>query len=257
MPQQKGGGPEGGPPSPWYFLAYAILLPLPYLATAIAGDYHNALTRFLFLIIVPFGFILGTCAVIYDYYILLAQPTNLFTRGTKRFFPFPTLGWDSDGHSPYITNKTPPKPCPPDNTIIGTFKGIILLFSSIISVISPATAKSLREGVEAASVAASTAKTVVVDGAQAAIKTGTTVAKLTVQVPMAAQGALAKAEQATPAIPVGRLASDQPQKGGSVQEKTLLDYAAFSTIAALIGGGLVYTIRRTSNDDSPPIPGRI
>jgi len=269
--QKGGGGDDDGPPSPWFFLLYALTIPLPYLATAVAGDYQNAFTRFLFLIVVPFGFVLGFCAIIYDYWILLSQPADLLKFGTKRFFPFPLLGWDKDGHSPYITSTHEGSECPPDNTVIGTFKSILLLSASLIRVISPATADAIIRGVTLASEAAHTAKVVVVDTAYAASKVGSKVVQVATTAPSAATAALthASAVAANPVAMIGKLhepaspvpaspvpASPVPatstQKGGGSSEKTPIDYLGFSAITALIISGLVITFNRNSHDDSPP-----
>ena len=317
---QQGGGTDG-PPSPWFFLAYVFLLPLPYVAAAIAGDYHNALTRFLFLIIVPFGILLATCAMVYDYWILLAHPEDLLRRGTKRFFPFTVLGWDADNHSPYIQSTPVIEPCPPDNFIVGTLKGVILLISSIVSIFSPATAQALREGVAAATMA----KTIVVDGAYKGVETAGKVATVATRLPVAVGSAVsgasvpvvpkgpsvptttaapaalpkvpsvpttaaalpkvpsvptaaapvttAAAPVTTTAAPVttaapsathlvsnirtpsATLAKGPVQHGGAT--KTPYDYAAFTSIAALIASGLVFTFNRSPKDDSPPNTGRV
>jgi len=294
--KQQGGASIGvsddGPPSPWFFLVYALTIPLPYLATAVAGDYQNALTRFLFLIVVPFGFILGFCAMIYDYWILLSQPADLLKFGTKRFFPFPLLGWDKDGHSPYITSTHEGSQCPPDNSFIGTFKSLILLSASIIRVVSPATADSIIAGVKIATDAAHTAKVVVVNTGSAVSRVGSQVADVAIKGPAAASSALAHASAvaANPLAMIGKLeeppapsappappapsappappapsapaappAPSAPaahsvaaQTGGSLLEKTPMDYLAFSAIAALIASGLVITFNRNSQNDSPP-----
>jgi len=268
---QQGGGDITGPPSPWFFLLYILTLPLPYLATAIAGDYQNALTRFLFLIIVPFGIIIATCAMIYDFYIAFIQPADLLKFGTKRFFPFTLLGWHKDGHSPYITSTHEGSDCPPDNSIIGTFKSLILLSASIIRVISPATATAIVTGVKVATDAAHTAQVVAVNTASAAGRVGSQVAEVATTAPAAATSALTRASSIAinPAAMIGHLhepvahsvANAHPvanahsmakQKGGGSLEKTPIDYLAFSAIAALIASGLVITLNRNSHNDSPP-----
>ena len=223
--------------------------------------------------------------MVYDYWCLLSNPEDLFTTGTKRFFPFTVLGWDKEGHSPYIQSTHAPEPCPPDNFIVGTLKGILLLVSSIISVFSPATAKGLREAVTAAGTVASMTKTVVVDGAIQGARAGSRVHGMTTSAvggierglsragtlhpkvgaaspshaPASPSPAVAHASvaPASPSPAVAHVPASPLQKGGNLLEKTPYDYAAFGAIAAFIASGLVFTLNRNSKDDSPPNTGRV
>ena len=56
------------PPSPWFFLLYAIMVPIGVISNLIAGDLFNAAGRFGFLIFIPFGFIITLFAIFYDYF---------------------------------------------------------------------------------------------------------------------------------------------------------------------------------------------
>ena len=113
-PSKKGPQPA---PSPWFFFFYALLLPIGPLSQALAGDNMGAMGRFLDLTVIPFGFLFHALAVLYDYFILLVKPGELFVDGVKRFAPFTWAGWDSAGHSPNLTTWADIPGCPPETTL--------------------------------------------------------------------------------------------------------------------------------------------
>jgi hypothetical protein len=265
-------------PSPWYFLLYALLIPLAPLAQAIAGDTKNALSRFFYLTIVPFGFIFGAIAVLNDYYVMMSDPKKFFAEGSHRFAPFTWFGWDLTKHSPNLTLPVEPEPCAPETfaqTFVGSVGNVIKaplilllpglrvaaqinpsaasLLNAIEAVVNPALAVSKASITSAAAgtaVAADVAKQGL-DKAKQAIDTATQVESV-VKGGVAAIGALpapAPAPQALARTMTG---------GGS--ETNFFDMVVLAGIAALIGGGAILTAGRhawTGSSDSPPLPGRL
>jgi hypothetical protein len=284
---QKGGGKTSdGPPSPWWFFAYSLLLPISPLAHMIAGDKQNALSRFGFLTVIPFGFLLYGCAMAYDYWSLLGKPADLVLFGTKRFFPFTMFGYHSDGHSPNIQTTQPlPEPtCPPaGNWVLGTIFEIIkfvLRFAlPVLYVVNPPLALSLDQAlnvtaesggkivntakvvVEAAQTTAETAVKTADIAADSAVKIAEdgskvikSVGKLAGNMEGLASGPLAKA-QAAMSDPKALL---KQQGGANEQAKTPLDWIAAGGLGAVVlGGFLLAGVRKYANNtqsDAPPDP---
>jgi hypothetical protein len=111
---------EDSPPNPWWFLAYALLIPAAPLSLLIAGDSKNALSRFLDLTVVPLGWIFYAFSVLVDYWSILGNPADFFLFGAKRTFPFPQAGMDPDQHSPRITGVKEFIGCPPEGFLMST-----------------------------------------------------------------------------------------------------------------------------------------
>ena len=175
------------PPNPFYFLAYALLIPIAPLAQLIAGDTYNSVSRFLDLTIIPGGFLFYLCAMIYDYMIMFLYPGDLFVFGSKRFFPFTFLGMDPDNHSPNITAKVDYAPCPPDNMFITLIKIMIPLAKQIPYVSAAATA------IETALATAQVVKTQVIEKGAAKVQQGLRVAGQVGQLATGITGAAASA----------------------------------------------------------------
>ena len=267
-----------GPPNPFYFLAYALLIPIAPLAQLIAGDTYNSVSRFLDLTIIPGGFLFYLCAMIYDYMIMFLYPGDLFVFGSKRFFPFTFLGMDPDNHSPNITAKVDYAPCPPDNMFISLIKIMIPLAKQIPYVSAAATA------VETALATAQVVKTQVIEKGVAKVQQGVKVASQVGQLasslpaaaasvggvasslvaasPMAsapllptsppssgpAPSSLAASPSSLAASPAQRAPVRGTMVGGARQIKETsynsLEYLTLGSLAALVGGGLLVGINR-------------
>ena len=94
---------NAGPPSPLWFLAYMITLPILPLSRAIAGDIQNSFIAVLNLTVLPFGWLNNILQFFYDLMNITVFPGDVFYGGLKRAFPFTLMGWDKDGHSSNIT----------------------------------------------------------------------------------------------------------------------------------------------------------
>ena len=282
-PSRKGPQPA---PSPWFFFFYALLLPIGPLSQALAGDTMGAMGRFLDLTVIPFGFLFHALAVLYDYFILLIKPGELFVDGTKRFAPFTWAGWDTAGHSPNLTTWADMPGCPPE-TMLQTLVGaagdavrapLVLglpalelasiaspaassMVSAIHTLIDPAlTAAKASMGAaqEAVNIAASGAKTAVAKADEAigvAQEVGTLV-ETTAGSVQAARGQLASFNPAqaaaTAATQALRPSYGSAVGGGSSKAEpspfTLLDKAALTGVGALIVGGLFLSVGRVAGD---------
>jgi len=294
-PVQTGGANSDGPPNPFFFLAYAILIPIAPLAQLIAGDNYNSISRVLDLTIVPGGFFCYMASIIYDYIILFLFPADLLVFGSKRFFPFTFLGMDPDNHSPNITANVDYAPCPPDNMFISLIKIMIPLAKQIPGVSVMATA------VETALATAQVVKTQVIDEGvkkvqqgvkvvgqvgqlasslpAAAASVGGVASSLVAASPMASAPLLPTSPLSSLAASPSSLAASPAQRaqsppvrgtmvGGARQIKETsynsLEYLTLGSLAALVGGGLLVGINRglqnytyTGKDDSPPNAGRV
>lgn len=280
--QTESGAEADAPPNPFYFLAYALLIPIAPLAQLIAGDTYNSVSRFLDLTIIPGGFLFYLGAMIYDYIIMFLYPGDLFVFGSKRFFPFTFLGMDPDNHSPNITAKVDYAPCPPDNMFLSMLKIIIALAKQVPFISSAATS------IETALATAQVVKTRVIDQGLAKVQQGvrvaTQVGQLASSLPAAAASAGVAASSlaasaVVPSLPVslaqraqGAQGAQGFQKppvrgtmvGGAIKSYNSLEYLTLGSLAALIGGGLLVGINRglqnytyTGKDDSPPNAGRV
>ena len=281
--------PEDAPPNPWWFVLFCVTLPFTFLAPLFGGDNFGALAKlgynFFF-----FGWFLGMCAFAYDLFYLLLKPADIFAFGLKRFFPWTLFGMDKDGHSPSITGFRPPIPdlCPPaDNFFVGTLKFFIRFSLPILYAVNPAAAMTVESAVSSAGsgagvvgnaaeafaesakqlsnaaitsadIATNTASAVIKDGSKIAGTIGTLAgsldelgsAALTHQIPLTPAGLPAGIPHALP------LAAALVQKGGG-QSFSPLDYAAFGTITAVIGGAFILAAGRSYGageykGDSPP-----
>jgi hypothetical protein len=286
---------KDSPPSPWWFFAYALLLPISPLAQFIAGDKQNALSRFGFLTVIPFGFLLYGCAMAYDYWSLLGKPADLAVFGTKRFFPFTMLGYHSDGHSPNITVKQelPEPQCPPaGNWFLGAvfeiIKFVLRFALPILYVVNPPLALSLDQALNATAASggkiANTAK-VVVEAAKTTAETAVTVAdtaadsamkiaedgskviqsvgKLAGNMQDLSKGPMAKAEgmMADPMKLLKQAGGGTPTPSADKSTKSPLDWLAGGGIAAVVVGGFLLAggrrfLNGVQQDDSPPDPTR-
>jgi hypothetical protein len=230
-PVQGGGANSDGPPNPFFFLAYAILIPIAPLAQLIAGDNYNSISRVLDLTIVPGGFFCYMASIIYDYIILFLFPADLLVFGSKRFFPFTFLGMDPDNHSPNITANVDYAPCPPDNMFITLIKIMIPLAKQIPGVSVIATA------VETALATAQVVKTQVIEKGAAKVQQGLRVAgqvgKLASSLHVAAAGAAAASAPGFLALPqptAPPMPYAPPAPPPSLYNKSMLDEDTFNRI---------------------------
>ena len=234
-PVQLGGANSDGPPNPFFFLAYAILIPIAPLAQLIAGDNYNSISRVLDLTIVPGGFFCYMASIIYDYIILFLFPADLLVFGSKRFFPFTVLGMDPDNHSPNITANVDYAPCPPDNMLVSFIKIMIPLAKQIPGVSVIATA------VETALATAQVVKTRVIEKGAEKVQQGLRVAgqvgQLASSLPTAAAGAAAAAAAASasglsawPQPSAPPFPSAPPAPPPSLYNESMLDEDTFKRI---------------------------
>jgi len=266
------------PPNPFYFLAYALLIPIAPLAQLIAGDTYNSVSRFLDLTVIPGGFLFYLGAMIYDYMILFLFPGDLMVFGSKRFFPFTFLGMDPDNHSPNITAKVDYAPCPPDNMFTTLIKIMIPLAKQIpgVSVVATAvetaldTAKVVKEqvvekGVEKAQkvarvvgqvgqIATSIPQAVASAGGAASSLAASAAASSLAASAAASSLAASSSTFAGPSLPASLPQGTQgtpvrgTMVGGARQTKETsynsLEYLTLGSLAALVGGGLLVGINR-------------
>lgn len=278
--------PEDAPPNPWWFVLFVITLPFTFLAPLFGGDNWGTVAKlgynFFF-----FGWFLGMCAFAYDVFYLLLKPADLFAFGLKRFFPWTVFGMDKDGHSLSITGIRPPisNLCPPsDNFFVGSLKFFIRFSLPILYAINPVMGMTVESAVSSAasgagvvgdaaeamtksakqlSNAAITTADIVTNTADAVIKDGSKIAGTigTLAGSLDELGSAALASQIPPGFPRA-LPAGLPdttallQKGGG-QSLSPLDYAAFGTIAAVIGGAFILAAGRSYDageykGDSPP-----
>ena len=242
---QKGGGMDG-PPNPTWFLLYALLIPIAPLAQLIAGDTNNSVSRFLDLTIIPLGFLFYWCAFMYDYFILLLYPADLFVAGSKRFFPFTYLGMDIEGHSERLTGISEIKPCPADGFIMTMFR----IALPILSVVSPGLAQSITAALNSAQ----KTKEVVIDQGLEKINKATRIARQASELTTTV-GSLAAMPQ-VPQVQLPQVPQRLPVMVGGGQPFSPLDYAALGSLGAVIAGGFILSLNRRQNDP-PPNPGRV
>ena len=261
---------DDGPPNPWFFFFYALLLPLAPLALAIAGDKKNAFVRFLFLTIIPFGFLLYGIAVVNDYFNLLAKPADVLLFGAKRPFPVNLFGMDKDGHSLNLTGTEEFVKCPPGNNL----KILAAMILPFLRILYPDAADALEQALDTAQ----TVKTEVVDrgidlanktvaAGQQALQTAQqfkgAADTLVTKVPQAISQAQQLASNPESLVPKVKMVGGSLQKEKDQEESSpLLQGLTLGTMAALIGGGLLLQVSRSvslfhDRTDSPPKPGRV
>jgi TM2 domain-containing membrane protein YozV len=267
------GKEDEGPPNPFWFLLYCLIIPIAPLAQLVAGDTNNAVSRFLDLTIIPLGFLFYLCAFIYDYMILLIWPADLFVAGSKRFFPFTYLGMDADGHSSRLTGLSEIKPCPADGFITTMFRVSL----PIMGIVAPGLAHNVKATLDTAT----KTKELVVDEGLEKINKATRIAKQASDL-SSTLGSLAPMQipqVQVPQIPVPQM-PQMPQipvpevsntkyidatgkrfgtmVGGAlpIEPFSPLDYAALGSLGAVIAGGFILSLNRSKNDP-PPNPGRV
>ncbi len=270
-------------PNPWWFFAYALLLPFAPLAKLITGDSSNALIGFLNLTVMPLGWIILGLTNLFEYFKLFFKPADLFMFGIDRAFPYTMLGWDKRGNNQRITGKEPSKPTEnqpseSDNQpfYIRWWKITMEILGPIIQALIPpqvaiaigATSLAATQGAKTAESVLKTAE-VVSEQAQSTISSAGQVAKkianLATSIPDAATGALAKASQMS--TDLGSLKSNglntkalQVLQGGG-NDSSYFDYAILGILGAVLGGGFLLHTGRTFADvlhtkygpnDAPP-----
>jgi len=185
-PPSKSGPSD--PPSPWWFVIYCFCIPVSIASNLVAGDTNNAFSRFLMLTVVPLGFLFYGCAIVYDYWCLLSSPADLVFNGTRRFFPFPSLGWDNTGHSPRITGHAEFKKCPRENIITAAVKTTL----PVVRYLNP----SLADTIDGAIRVAENVKEETINTGKQVVDTAIKVGHLAEEIPSAAAKPLAAASAA-------------------------------------------------------------
>jgi len=271
---------KGSPPSPWFFLLYALMVPFAVVSNLIAGDLFNAAGRFGLLIFIPFGFLITFFAIFYDSWQMFGTPADLLFSGTKRIFPW-TIWMDPDSHSPNLMSKTEVKPCPKESFITAIYKIVYQSFKNMYDftlgagmIVAPEFVVPFVAGVDAGERTLDNAivlgKDAVV-GAGEIIETAENVAANTIGTAAELAGKIghlassasslsssfipstlppiASLASATPPVPAANSAVPE-QKGGAKGSfaKNPLDYLAFGSIVALIGGGILLTANRNFRD---------
>lgn len=270
---------KDAPPSPWWFVLYVLFLPFTFFAPWFGGDNWGALAKLGYNFF-WFGWFLGMCAFAYDLFYLLLKPADLFAFGLKRFFPW-TFFMDKDNHSPAITGIRPPipDPCPPsDNFLVSILKFFLRLIMPILYFINPALALSLEGAISSAAAgagvigdvaeavtqsakqvsnAAITSAGIATDTVTAVIEDGSKIAKTVGKLAgnMDTIGTVALSHPLPISSPLSKLPLQQG--GGSKQSFSALDYTAFGTIAAVVGGAFLLSAGRSygvgeDKGDSPP-----
>jgi hypothetical protein len=96
-------------PSPFGFLAYALLIAVPFgVSHFIAGDYYGGAAKF-FLSYVIFTFLLGWIWAAYSTFNVVFNTKDLLEKGTDRIFPA-TLFMDKHGPAPNLMIPKTEKP---------------------------------------------------------------------------------------------------------------------------------------------------
>lgn len=96
-------------PSPFGFLAYALLIAIPFgISHFIAGDYYGGAAKF-FLSYIFFTFLLGWAWAAYSTFTVIFNTKELLEKGTDRMFPA-TLFMDSHGPAPNLMIPKSEKP---------------------------------------------------------------------------------------------------------------------------------------------------
>jgi hypothetical protein len=221
---------------PLTFFLYCLLCPIGIIGSFIAGDYGNAMARaanFFPLGFILIGFVFELICVVSDLFTVVFSPGDLIF-GVKRplfyrnsildDYIYPGLSMNADGHSPrlmptYFT------------TNMANYEN----------------SKAFKESAaKSSTIRAVTSETEVEAGANATASEN------------------ANKPNTTPSnIPSNNAntapANNKPQTGGAAEpEKSSLDYFAFFTMIAVIGGGLLISAGRSINggssdkDDSPP-----
>jgi hypothetical protein len=260
---QIGGGKppkkDDPPPNPYYFLAYALLIPISPVAQYLAGDNWTSFLRLLYITIIPFGTLLYFFSIISDYWTLFSQPSSLFFTMNKHNL------------EPFID--TPP--CPPADNIITTLLRITL---PILRFISPGLANLIESMIKTKDEIITSVRVVKEDVIEAGLEKAqqvtnvvNKVGRLATEIPVAVTAPLAQAARAA-TNPMALLEEQQKQitrtmvGGALVSDKTYnpLEYLTLGTLATVMGGGLLLGINRsltrysvTGKDDSPPDAGRV
>lgn len=273
--------PDDAPPNPIWFILYVLFIPIGFLASLFAGDNWGAFAKFGYLTFIPLGWFLGLLSTVYDLFYLFLKPADLFVFGLKRFFPWPLLGMDKDMHSPGITGVRPPvpNPCPPsDNFLVGTLKFFLRTALPILYLINPALGMSVETAVTSATTGAGvvgdvadaiagtakklgdatkTTADIATDTATAVLEDGSkiakTVGKLAVNLDNIAGATLSSMDS----LPIPPHIPKQLGGGQSNSSFSALDYAAFGTISAVIGGAFLLSAGRSyggvaEQNDTPP-----
>lgn len=280
----EGGGKDPAPktsPSPFYFVAYSLLILLPFgLSHFIAGDFYGGTAKF-FMTFNPFTFLLAFIWAAYSAYYLTAQTSELLNKGTDRFFPS-TLFMDPIGRADNIMKYSPPPP--PEPSLVETFVGTALApitatippllgpFKGVLDTFIAPYTDPLIGAVKAGTAAVETT-TATIKGVGESVTTGILEpAKEVASAAAAASTAAAKVATEVPAIlekvgttttaftdpsKLAELAAKQAGGGAdNTSQMLFLGLAAFLCVGSVIltvsRFNLLKTTPSTTKDDVPP-----
>jgi len=186
------------------------------------------------------------CAMVYDYIILFIFPADLLVAGSKRFFPFTYLGMDADAHSERLTGESEIKPCPAEG-IITTLIRISLPF---LTTFYPPLGLALQSAMATRDAVVTTTTAIkenVIDKGVEAIDIASKVGKLSESIQQPSTPSKGSA---------GSKSSKEKMVGGAMETFSTLDYAALSSLGAVILGGFILSANRSLNasNDTPPDP---
>jgi hypothetical protein len=279
----EGGGKDPAPktsPSPFYFLAYSLLILVPFgLSHFIAGDFYGGTAKF-FMTFNPFTFLLAFIWAAYSAYYLTAQTSELLKKGTDRFFPS-TLLMDPIGRAENIMQYTPP---PAEQSVVekvvtsalspitavippllGPFKGVLDTF---VAPYTDPLIGAVKAGTAAVETTTATIKGVgdsVTTGilepakqvATAAAAASTAAAKVATEVPAIIEKVGASTTAFTDPAKLAELAAKQVGGGAdNTSQMLFLGLAAFLCVGSVIltvsRFNLLKTTPSTTKDDVPP-----
>jgi hypothetical protein len=253
---------ETSPPSPWWFFAFALTIPLAPIAMWIAGDEDNAFFRIGDLTVIPFGFLFYGISILVDYWSILANPADFFMFGAKRTFPFPQIfGMDPDQHSPRITLKKDYVGCPPEGLLMGTArfvsKGVLPVVAQIPVV--GAAAAAANTALNSVLNAYDAGKQVANQGLAAAAGFQSVAAGVPAAVNAAFSSQVGKLSNSPlPTAPPELVNENNTQKvqggGGTSQADTPFtptDFVATAALGAVILGGVTLGVSRLLENGGP------
>lgn len=257
--------------SPWRFLAYLVLVCLPFgFDFFLAGDRSGGMARLVSTIMFPIGFIWGLVSMFQIFF----TPQTVLEKGPYRMFPF---SWFMNEYGP---SKLGPKdttggPCAQDAGILGIFPPIIqtaltVAFPGVFPAIE-GVALATRAGAGAVKAAANTATAVIEAAKEPAVAAIGTASSIASAVPSAVSALPNLTSQVTGDLakmttPEG-LAALANQKGGGLSTGTdwesiglltvlgsTVTLGAYTAIQRLRAGKPIGVKNGQARNDSPPEP---
>jgi len=245
--------------SPYRFLAYLILLWLPFgFDFYIAGDSNGAMAKFICTIVPifwPIAFIWGFVNIVKA----LFTPKSVFTEGTYRMFP---VNWFTDASGPSVLG---PVDIPAGSGVCGT-GGITGVISSVagsaVGVIAPGlipavgaitgATEAVADGItETATASANAAKEVINSAIKPAINVASTASSVAVEIPAAVQGLHGVGSEITSKL--GAVTSNEGLKALAKQSGGGSDFSSLALLlffTIILGGGTFMAVRRMNLNTS-------